>query len=58
MTAIYLPTQMPLGFLAMLGTMSLIGMMINNSNVLLEEIDADKTAGLKLTTLSRAVTPY
>ena len=34
---------MPLGFLAKLGAMSLIGMMINNSNVLLEEIDADKT---------------
>ncbi len=45
-TAILAPTQTPFGFMAMLGAMSLIGLMIKNSIVLLDEIDANKAAGL------------
>jgi multidrug efflux pump subunit AcrB len=45
-TAILLPTQVPFGFMALLGAMSLIGLMIKNSIVLLDEIDANKAGGM------------
>lgn len=45
-TAILLPTQTPFGFMSMLGAMSLVGLMIKNSIVLLDEIEANKTNGL------------
>ncbi|MHC5115023.1 MAG: efflux RND transporter permease subunit [Planctomycetota bacterium] len=37
-TAILWPTQTPFGFMALLGAMSLVGMMLKNSIVLLDEI--------------------
>jgi multidrug efflux pump subunit AcrB len=45
-TAILAPTQIPFGFMAMLGAMSLVGLMIKNSIVLLDEISANKARGL------------
>jgi multidrug efflux pump subunit AcrB len=48
-TAIFLPTQVPFGFMALLGAMSLIGLMIKNSIVLLDEINAN---------ISVDMTPY
>ena len=45
-TAILAPTQTPFGFMAMLGAMSLIGLMIKNAIVLLDEIEANKESGL------------
>ena len=45
-TAILLPTQTPFGFMSLLGAMSLIGLMIKNSIVLLDEIEANKANGL------------
>ncbi len=45
-TAILLPTQTPFGFMSLLGAMSLIGLMIKNSIVLLDEIDANKAGGM------------
>ena len=45
-TAILVPTQTAFGFMAMLGAMSLIGLMIKNSIVLLDEIEVNKAAGL------------
>jgi len=45
-TAILWPTQTPFGFMALLGAMSLIGLMIKNSIVLLDEIDANKAGGM------------
>jgi multidrug efflux pump subunit AcrB len=45
-TAILLPTQTPFGFMAMLGAMSLVGLMIKNSIVLLDEIEVNKTNGM------------
>jgi multidrug efflux pump subunit AcrB len=45
-TAIFWPTQTPFGFMALLGAMSLVGLMIKNSIVLLDEIEANKRAGL------------
>jgi len=45
-TAILAPTQTAFGFMAMLGAMSLIGLMIKNSIVLLDEIEANKVLGL------------
>jgi len=45
-TAILLPTQTPFGFMSLLGAMSLIGLMIKNSIVLLDEIQANKANGL------------
>jgi multidrug efflux pump subunit AcrB len=45
-TAILLPTQTSFGFMALLGAMSLVGMMIKNSIVLLDEINANLAAGL------------
>ena len=45
-TAILWPTQVPFGFMALLGAMSLIGLMIKNSIVLLDEIEANKKSGL------------
>jgi len=44
-TAILLPTQTPFGFMALLGAMSLIGLMIKNSIVLIDEINANGRAG-------------
>jgi multidrug efflux pump subunit AcrB len=41
-TAILLPTQTPFGFMALLGAMSLIGLMIKNAIVLIDEISANK----------------
>ncbi|UCG73286.1 MAG: efflux RND transporter permease subunit [Chromatiales bacterium] len=45
-TAILWPTQVAFGFMALLGAMSLIGLMIKNSIVLLDEIEANKAGGL------------
>ncbi|UCC31893.1 MAG: efflux RND transporter permease subunit, partial [Phycisphaerales bacterium] len=45
-TAILLPTQTPFGFMALLGAMSLVGMMIKNSIVLLDEIRDNLAAGI------------
>ncbi len=45
-TAILLPTQTAFGFMALLGAMSLIGLMIKNSIVLLDEIEANKKGGM------------
>ena len=45
-TAILAPTQTAFGFMAMLGAMSLIGLMIKNSIVLLDEIEANKATGM------------
>jgi multidrug efflux pump subunit AcrB len=45
-TAILLPTQTPFGFMALLGAMSLIGLMIKNSIVLIDEITANGAAGM------------
>jgi multidrug efflux pump subunit AcrB len=45
-TAILLPTQTPFGFMALLGAMSLVGLMIKNAIVLLDEIEANKKNGL------------
>lgn len=44
-TAIFVPTQTPFGFMALLGAMSLIGLMIKNSIVLLDEIKANEESG-------------
>jgi len=44
-TAILLPTQTAFGFMAVLGAMSLIGLMIKNAIVLIDEINANKEAG-------------
>ena len=44
-TAILLPTQTPFGFMALLGAMSLIGLMIKNAIVLIDEINSNKAAG-------------
>ena len=46
-TAILYPTQVPFGFMALLGAMSLIGLMIKNSIVLLDEIEVNKKSGLE-----------
>jgi multidrug efflux pump subunit AcrB len=45
-TAILLPTQTAFGFMALLGAMSLVGLMIKNAIVLLDEIEANKKEGL------------
>lgn len=45
-TSVLLPTQTPFGFMALLGLMSLVGMMIKNSIVLLDEIDQNIASGL------------
>jgi multidrug efflux pump subunit AcrB len=47
-TAILAPTQTPFGFMSMLGAMSLVGLMIKNSIVLLDEIEANKASGMAL----------
>jgi multidrug efflux pump subunit AcrB len=44
-TAILLPTQVAFGFMALLGAMSLAGLMIKNAIVLIDEINANKAAG-------------
>ena len=44
-TAILLPTQTPFGFMALLRAMSLVGLMIKNSIVLIDEINANQAAG-------------
>ena len=46
-TAILLPTQTAFGFMALLGAMSLVGLMIKNAIVLLDEIAANKKSGLQ-----------
>ncbi len=45
-TAILLPTQTPFGFMALLGAMSLAGLMIKNSIVLMDEINANLALGM------------
>lgn len=45
-TAILAPTQTPFGFMAILGAMSLIGLMIKNSIVLLDEIQSNQASGM------------
>ena len=45
-TAILAGTQTAFGFMALLGAMSLVGLMIKNAIVLLDEIDANKELGL------------
>jgi multidrug efflux pump subunit AcrB len=44
-TAILLPTQTPFGFIALLGAMSLAGMMLKNGIVLIDEIRLNQEAG-------------
>ncbi len=44
-TAVMLPTQTPFGFMALLGVMSLAGLMIKNAIVLIDEINANLAAG-------------
>ncbi|MHC4347655.1 MAG: efflux RND transporter permease subunit [Planctomycetota bacterium] len=44
-TAILLPTQTPFGFMALLGAMSLVGMMLKNGIVLIDEIRLNQAAG-------------
>lgn len=44
-TAILLPTQTAFGFMALLGAMSLAGLMIKNSIVLMDEIGANLASG-------------
>jgi multidrug efflux pump subunit AcrB len=48
MTAALLTTGTPFGFVALLGAMSLAGMMIKNAIVLLDEVNAQQTAGQSL----------
>ncbi|MAZ90027.1 MAG: RND transporter permease [Cellvibrionaceae bacterium] len=45
-TAILAPTQTAFGFMALLGAMSLVGLMIKNSIVLLDEINVNAAAGM------------
>jgi multidrug efflux pump subunit AcrB len=45
-TAILWPMQVPFGFMALLGAMSLVGLMIKNSIVLLDEIEVNKAGGM------------
>src|SRR5215471_10241088 len=40
-------TQKPMGFVAMLGTVALIGMIIRNSVILIDQIEVEKGAGRK-----------
>ena len=44
-TAILLPSGVPFGFMALLGAMSLVGLMIKNAIVLIDEINANKALG-------------
>jgi multidrug efflux pump subunit AcrB len=44
-TAGLLPTGTPFGFMALLGAMSLAGMMIKNAIVLLDQVNIEKAAG-------------
>jgi len=44
-TAVLLPTQTPFGFIALLGAMSLAGMMLKNGIVLIDEIRLNEEAG-------------
>ena len=41
-----LPTQTPMGFVAMLGCVALIGMIIRNSLILIDQIDTNIAAGM------------
>lgn len=45
-TAVLVPTQTAFGFMALLGAMSLVGMMIKNSIVLLDEINLNIEQGI------------
>ena len=47
-TAILAPTQTTFGFMALLGAMSLVGLMIKNSIVLIDEINANVAADMSL----------
>ena len=47
-TAILAPTQTTFGFMALLGAMSLVGLMIKNSIVLIDEINANVAADMNL----------
>jgi multidrug efflux pump subunit AcrB len=40
-----LVTQSPMGFVAMLGTVALIGMIVRNSVIMVDQIEVEKTAG-------------
>jgi multidrug efflux pump len=40
-----LVTQKPMGFVAMLGTVALIGMIVRNSVILVDQIEVEKAAG-------------
>lgn len=44
--AAMLPTHTPMGFVAQLGVIALVGMIIRNAVILIEEIDANQAAGL------------
>ena len=46
-TAILLPTQVSFGFMAVLGAMSLVGLMIKNAIVLLDEISQNRASGME-----------
>ncbi|MDX1914862.1 MAG: efflux RND transporter permease subunit [Methylophilus sp.] len=46
-TAALLIFDMPFGFVAMLGTIALSGMIMRNSVILVDQIDQDKAAGLR-----------
>jgi len=46
-TAVLAATQTPFGFMAMLGAMSLVGLMIKNAIVLMDEIEANKRLGME-----------
>ena len=46
-TAVLLVTQTPFGFMAILGAMSLMGLMIKNSIVLIDEINLNKSNGMQ-----------
>lgn len=48
-TAMLLPTQTPFGFMALLGAMSLAGLMTKNPIVLMDEINAILATGRALT---------
>ena len=57
MTAGLLATGTPFGFVALLGAMSLAGMMVKNAIVLLDEVNANLSAGRAPTTCRRRCGP-
>jgi multidrug efflux pump subunit AcrB len=44
--AAMLPTHTPMGFVAQLGALALVGMIIRNAVILIEEVDTNRTNGL------------